>query len=407
MINIDRELVDLIALISKILDIEDGEILSHSWQVAYLAKKIAEEVYPYKEKEIFLAGLTHDFGAFDLRIHILHYPSIDSQIGDKDVRAHPLIGSGIISSFPGLNELAKIVIAHHERYDGRGYPLGRRGDEIPYQAQIVRVADSLSFECYLNGRFEKEGVVEYLERECGKEFMPQALESIKKALSGPEIYKIMNEPVILENEIQNYILQHSESSEGFSRMEVYRENILKFLGQVLDAKNSYTQGHSERVARYAVMISLTMELEDEEIELIRIAGILHDIGKLGIPREILEKPAKLNEEEFEFIKRHPEFGIEIVEDVSALKRIIPILLTDQEHWDGSGYPNGLRGEDIPLGARIVLVADAFDAMTTDRPYRRRLSLEEALQELRNCAGKDFDPAVVEVAAKIFTSLNLP
>jgi HD-GYP domain-containing protein (c-di-GMP phosphodiesterase class II) len=147
-------------------------------------------------------------------------------------------------------------------------------------------------------------------------------------------------------------------------------------------------------------------LKSEEIEDIRIAGLLHDIGKLGIPKNILDKPARLTQEEFEVVKNHPDLAVKIIRKLSALRNISFIVQADQEHWDGRGYPKGLKGEQIPLASRIMLVADAFDAMTSDRAYRKAMPINDALLELRRCSGKDFDPHVAEVACALFKNLNI-
>jgi HD-GYP domain-containing protein (c-di-GMP phosphodiesterase class II) len=143
-----------------------------------------------------------------------------------------------------------------------------------------------------------------------------------------------------------------------------------------------------------------MGLSDNDIENIRKAALLHDIGKISVPDHILMKPGKLSEEEMEVIKKHPANGAKIIEPVEPLKHATKIIKHHQECYNGTGYPEGLRGKEIPLGARIIAVADAFGAMTTDRPYRRALSIGEAVKELKKCAGTQFDPHLVEIFISI-------
>jgi putative nucleotidyltransferase with HDIG domain len=167
------------------------------------------------------------------------------------------------------------------------------------------------------------------------------------------------------------------------------------LAVILDARDPYTKRHSENVTRYSVAIAKEMGFSSAQIETIRRAGLLHDIGKIGIRDDILLKPGKLTQEEFEQIKTHPVKSQEIVSSLSFLKEEATLVRHHHERFDGKGYPDGKTGEDIELGARIMAVSDSFDAMTTDRPYRKRLPLSEAIAELILCKGSQFDPKVVD------------
>jgi putative nucleotidyltransferase with HDIG domain len=169
---------------------------------------------------------------------------------------------------------------------------------------------------------------------------------------------------------------------------------IKALGTAVDQRDPYTSDHSNKVTRYAVLIARQMELPDEVIDNIRNAGLLHDIGKIGISDQILLKPGKLTPQEFEIIKTHPARAVKILNSIKQLKGIISIIAHHHEHYDGSGYSDQLKGEQIPLGARILAVADAYDAMTSDRVYRRAMPKQKALMELKQLAGKQFDPQVV-------------
>ncbi len=181
--------------------------------------------------------------------------------------------------------------------------------------------------------------------------------------------------------------------------ESYLDTI-RTLAAAIDAKDSYTHGHSERVCSYAVAIALEMGLSSEEIERIENAALLHDLGKISIADAILTKPARLTEEEFAEIKTHPARGVRILEPVDTLQNILHFVLHHHERYDGRGYPSGLQGDAIPLGARILCVADSFDAMTSGRPYQKARPLEEALKELRSCARQQFDPEVVAAFERV-------
>jgi len=182
---------------------------------------------------------------------------------------------------------------------------------------------------------------------------------------------------------------------AFAQLEELSTGAIRALADALDAKCDYTSGHSLRVSRFAVMIGRKIGLSEETLKDIELAGVLHDIGKIGVPESILWKPAKLTPEEQKIMSQHPVTSAQIIGELSGLARTREYVLHHHEYIDGSGYPDGLVGEAIPLGARIILVADAFDAMTTDRPYRKAIGHRNALAELRQQAGTQFDARLVE------------
>jgi response regulator RpfG family c-di-GMP phosphodiesterase len=170
---------------------------------------------------------------------------------------------------------------------------------------------------------------------------------------------------------------------------------LEALGSALDTRDVGTESHSRRVHGYAVATAQEHGMPEESLEDLARGVLLHDIGKIGIPDAILLKPSRLTEEEWLVMRRHPEIGKRLIENIPFLQAAIPIVYHHHEKWDGSGYPLGLKGEEIPLGARIFSVVDAFDAMTFDRPYSKAIPFEAAKAEIKRCAGSHFDPSVVE------------
>jgi diguanylate cyclase (GGDEF)-like protein/putative nucleotidyltransferase with HDIG domain len=177
-------------------------------------------------------------------------------------------------------------------------------------------------------------------------------------------------------------------------------SIIYALAATVDAKDHYTYGHSRKVSEYAVSLAEALRLPEDTVHNIRAAGLLHDIGKIGVPDSILTKPEALEQKEWEPIRTHPELGVEILKHVTDLSRCLPAILHHHENWDGTGYPQHLKGEAIPLEARILSVADAYDAITSPRPYRTQLTLKDALGELRRCSGTQFDPALVPVFCEL-------
>ncbi|MBI5043098.1 MAG: response regulator [Nitrospirae bacterium] len=180
--------------------------------------------------------------------------------------------------------------------------------------------------------------------------------------------------------------------------QTFKETMLG-LAAALEARDKYTNGHSYKVSEYAQIIAEGLGLSQNEISLICQAAKLHDIGKIGIDNSALNKPEKLNKDEHDKFKDHIMIGMQIIQPISFLSEAIPLIYYHHEFFNGSGYPEGRRGEEIPLGARILQVADAFDAMTSDRPYRKALSYDAAVSELRRFSGTQFDPEITEVFIK--------
>lgn len=190
-----------------------------------------------------------------------------------------------------------------------------------------------------------------------------------------------------------------------SQMRITYMDSTNALLRAVDAKDHYTQEHSQNVSRYAVALAARLGLSDEEVDILKYAGLLHDVGKIGVDEAILRKEEALTQEEYAILKKHPVIGVSILHDVKFLEKEIPIILHHHERYDGSGYPQGLRGREIPLGARILSVVDAFDAMTTDRGFQAKKPVCDVLQEMRQASGSQFDPNVVEAFMSIAESLS--
>lgn len=170
--------------------------------------------------------------------------------------------------------------------------------------------------------------------------------------------------------------------------------------ETIEGHDSYTRGHSHRVGQLAGLIAGEMGLGSDDVEVVTLAALVHDIGKLGVPEEILKKTERLTEREYELVKLHPVLGAGILSRVPGAEPLVPIVLAHHERWDGNGYPYGLVATEIPLEARIIFVCDAFDAMTSERPYGRVLTTEEAVDEIVTCQGAQFDPLVVAAISKL-------
>ena len=195
------------------------------------------------------------------------------------------------------------------------------------------------------------------------------------------------------NEIKKINMQLSETYEKLE--QAYLESI-ETLRYTVEAKDIYTRGHSDRVSEYSVLIGKKLGLSEKDLKTLKIGGLFHDIGKIGVPDSILQKEAKLTDDEYSQIKQHPNIGVHILSNATIFKDILPIVEHHHEKWDGTGYPGRLSGENIPYFARITAVADSFDAMTSRRSYRDSLPIETVISEFENCSGTQFDPKLAEL-----------
>lgn len=194
-------------------------------------------------------------------------------------------------------------------------------------------------------------------------------------------------------EIKKVTTQLSETNE---RLEKSYLEIVETLRYTVEAKDTYTRGHSDRVSAISVLIGKKVGLSEDDLKILQIGGLFHDIGKIGVPDTILRKEGKLTDEEFSEIKKHPSIGANILSTSTIFKDILPIVKYHHEKYDGSGYPENLKGEEIPYLARIASIADSFDAMTSKRTYRNALPLETVISEFRRCRGTQFDPELTDV-----------
>ncbi|MBX9685664.1 MAG: HD domain-containing protein, partial [Candidatus Obscuribacterales bacterium] len=239
------------------------------------------------------------------------------------------------------------------------------------------------------------------------------IQALIDAINSGQIYKYVQKPwdaedlkLTVKRALESLELKQSndrlvlELRAALSQLENISLGTIFALANALDAKCDYTSGHSLRVSRYAVSIGLKLGLAADELKDLELAGILHDIGKIGVPESILWKPGRLDAEEQKLMAIHPEKSAQMLEEIEQFERVRLWVRHHHEHLDGSGYPDKLAGNDIPLGARVVLVADAYDAMTSDRPYRQSIGYERAGQELRKYSGKQFDPEMVDALLSV-------
>jgi HD-GYP domain-containing protein (c-di-GMP phosphodiesterase class II) len=281
-----------------------------------------------------------------------------------------------------------------EHWDGSGKPEGRKGDHIPLLSQIALLSQVADVFSTTGGQ---SAALDEIASRKGTWFNPVLTEAFDTLAGNTILWSALADPTLPEQVIA------LEPESAFRVVdEGYLDAIALGFAKVIDAKSSFTAGHSERVAAYAVLTAQTLGESQETCRIIHRAGLLHDIGKLGISNSVLDKPDKLTPEEFEQIKLHPVYSGEILSSIGPFKDIATIGLQHHEKLDGSGYPYGLKGADITHLSRILTVADIYDALTADRPYRPAMSVAQAFAIMEKESGAKLDANCFEALRKIMS-----
>ena len=237
-----------------------------------------------------------------------------------------------------------------------------------------------------------------------KEHLAQALvlgafDYIEKPFRTEELVEVVTRATCEDYEIPQLTLKAAAAVQSNWRARQASLESVRALVLAIEAKDQYTRRHSEQVTHYAVNLAELMELAPEQIESVRVASLLHDIGKIGVPHSVLTSPWTLTDEEFEYIRRHPAIGADILANITMFGGEAKLVRAHHERWDGGGYPDGLTGEEAPLGSRIIMIADSMDAMLMHRSYKKNYSADKMLDELVRCAGTQFDPRLAATAVR--------
>ena len=215
---------------------------------------------------------------------------------------------------------------------------------------------------------------------------------------------------LYQDQMLKYVqdFKHTFENEKKTRMELEKAYFQTIMGlsAAVEKRDSYTGGHAERVTKYAILVAQELALPEKEIQDVKLAALLHDIGKISIPDAILTKGARLSPSEFEIMRTHPATGAEILKNIQFIARLVPAVLSHHEAFNGSGYPRGLSGKEIPLGARIIAVVDTYDAIIRSRSYRKGSPPEVGVGEVQRCSGQQFDPEIVEAFSRAWKSGKL-
>ncbi len=409
-VNAARTVNQLISAVSMAMDIEDGVKLYHGWRVAIVAANLSRSLGLKEQAACFYGGLLHDVGGVSLPLHVVHYLPrlLDEQqrtavLMTPAVISHPLLSAEIVSSLPGMSGAARFVLDHHECWNGHGFPRGLHDTEIGMGAQVLRSADATDLILRASPTQSLDEVCRRVALLASAEIAPDVAECLIEELRAG-LYDGLVDTACLPEWFED--TRRRVGSIPVERGTDAVGATLEVLSRVVDNKHPYTIGHSRRVARYALLVAIGLGLEHDDITALKWAALIHDVGKLSIPAHMLDKPTALSAEEYQAMQFHVSYTFDIVSAITDLRSVAAIAASHHEHFDGSGYPFGRAGEDIPLGGRILAVADAFDAMTSHRPYRLVNDVAFACAELERGAGTQFDPQVAKTAVPVLRNLGL-
>lgn len=383
----------LIEALTDIMGSANNYLHAHARRVAYLGRQLAVAMGRPEDEvaEVVFAGILCDVGMIGLAEDAWREPT--PRLPDdvlRRVHRHPLRSEHALASIPHLEGVARLVRHHHEWFDGSGYPDGLQGRAIPLGARILRLADTvaaLGEPRPIRDALEPDEIAALVQEYRGREFGPLVVDTWSSLSAGGEIGPF-DEAVF-----KGWLYHAAERLIPPDVSALPSEHLLEILSAIIDAKDPYTAGHSRRVAILSVAVADRLGLDADTRASVWAAGYLHDLGKLAVPIRVLTKPSSLDPAEFGAVQAHPARGAEILGGVSALQHLTPGVRYHHERWDGSGYPEGIGGYEIPMVARILSVCDAYDAMTSARSYRTSRTHEEALDEVARSAGSHFCPQV--------------
>ncbi|MFD2205459.1 HD-GYP domain-containing protein [Kiloniella antarctica] len=411
-------LSELVSAISTALDMTEGQPIGHCVRSCWIGIHIGQEIGMSEEdlSELYYMILLKDLGCSSNAARICQLYLTDDQKFKHDfkringslpqalrfVLSHTGLQASLSERFQAIikilqdgGEIARELIetrCHRgaeialkmrfsekvadgilnldERWDGKGLPSAVSGNNIPVFARIALLSQVI--DVFLTSEGQDAALGEVRSRS-GSWFEPEMVSAFERVALRPEFWEELNNED-LQNSIHNLVLPKHDVTVD----EDYLDNIAAAFAKVIDAKSPFTNGHSERVMGYSDLIAQKMGLSESKRRWLKRAALLHDIGKLGISNSILDKPGKLTDEEFAMIKMHPVYSVNILKNISAFSDISPIAGGHHERLDGKGYPYGLTDNEIDMDIRIVTVADIFDALTADRPYRAAMPMEKAI-----------------------------
>lgn len=385
----------LLEALTQVMGSAKGYLADHGPRVALLSAQIADAMgLPRRDVSgLFFASVLSDMGMVGLAEDAWDNPAPELSAETRArVEQHPTRSEERVATIPHLESLASLIRHHHEWWDGSGYPDGLAGGEIPLGAQILRLADTVTALGQPRPQRDALSSDEILEVVCGgigREFGPEVAETYLGLHRAGDI------PGYEASAFRHAIARSCEYLLPEEVSPLSSDQLLTIVANLIDAKDTYTAGHSRRVATLGVAVAAQLGLQDHTKATLWSGGYLHDLGKLRVPLRILAKQERLTEDEFEVVKSHPSEGAAILEGIPSLRHLTTGARYHHERWDGTGYPEGLKGDHIPLVGQILAVCDSYDAMTTKRSYRNSRSHDDAMEEVKQCSGVHFSPRVAD------------
>lgn len=353
--------------------------MNHSKRATYISLSLANflNLSDTSKKNLYLSTLLHDIGATN-SLKISHTQS-------DFIKKHCINGSEILRDFPTFGDLSNIILNHHENFNGTG-PLNLKGDEIPIESQIIRLSDlvELLYTAEVPIFKQRDYIINWVKSHCDDIFSSKICNAFIE-VSSKDIFWFDLENISFIDSILDSI---SPTLDIYLNLEQF-ETIAYIFSNIIDAKSTFTATHSREIAKLAFKISKYLGYSDEKCHKMKIAGLLHDIGKLAIPSSILDKNGKLTSEEFCIIKSHVYYTNIILSKIEDIPDITEWASNHHEKLGGTGYPNGYSARDLSEECRILAVCDIFQALTEDRPYRKGLNNEEAYKILNDMVQKNF------------------
>ncbi|AZR73977.1 phosphohydrolase [Anoxybacter fermentans] len=391
-------LFDIIICLSDALDLISPAVINHHKRVAYIALNIAAEMGLSKEEQtgLIIAGILHDIGAFSLKERL---SSLNFELDFPHQHAEK--GYFLLKIFEPFARVAPLVRYHHVPWNnGEGSKF--KGESVPLGSHILHLADRI--DALINKQQEVLGQVkeicEKINQYSGELFIPDLVEVFNR-LAEKEYFWL--------DAVSSSINQVLARKARFITVGLDLEellNLTRLFSRIIDFRSRFTATHSSGVAATAEALAKIMGMSKRECMMMRIAGYLHDLGKLAVPAEILEKPGKLTGDEFNIIKGHTFYTYRILENVGGLEEINTWASFHHERLDGKGYPFHHKADDLSLGARIMAVADVFTAITEDRPYRKGMTKDKALHVLKKMVNNSaLDPMIVSSLIKNYEEIN--
>lgn len=385
----------LLEALTHVMGSAKGYLRNHGPRVAVLANRIGIEMGLDADTcaELIFAAVLSDMGMVGLAEDAWEnpVPELSDDVRAR-VRKHPERSQERVRQIPHFEALGSLIRHHHEWWNGSGYPDGLAGESIPIGAQVLRLADTvtaLGTERPHRGALAPPEIREIVRDGAGVEFGPDVVRAFFNLRDEGHVGSLA--PGLF----RGLVLAAVERLVPLQIPEPSSNQLLTIMANLIDAKDPYTAGHSRRVALLAVSVADQMGLPGDVKSQLWACGYLHDLGKLAVPLRVLAKEGRLTDEEFDYIRAHPGDGAGLLEGIPPLRHLTPAVRHHHERWDGKGYPDGLREEEIPMEAQIMAVCDAYDAMTSRRAYRDSLGPDYALKEVARERGAHFGPEVAD------------